>query len=96
MTSTSRSKIKIKQDKFVLHDGPPFANGDIHLGHTLNKVLKDIIIKYKSMRGLDVLCTADTRGLPIETQAIKDLGIDRRRSDIMEFRQYRHDYALNM
>lgn len=84
------------KDKFVLHDGPPFANGDIHLGHTLNKVLKDIIIKYKSMRGLDAPYVPgwDTHGLPIETQAIKDLGIDRRRTDIMEFRQYCHDYAL--
>lgn len=83
-------------DKFVLHDGPPFANGNIHLGHTLNKVLKDMIIKYRSMRGYDTPYVPgwDTHGLPIETQAIKDLGIDRRRTDIVEFRKYCHDYAL--
>ncbi|MBQ4542845.1 MAG: class I tRNA ligase family protein, partial [Clostridia bacterium] len=53
---------------FILHDGPPFANGDIHIGHALNKVLKDIIIKHKSMTGYNApyIPGWDTHGLPIE------------------------------
>lgn len=84
------------QDKFILHDGPPYANGDIHLGHTLNKVLKDIIVKQHSMLGFDSPYVPgwDTHGLPIEQQAIKHLGIDRHKTDIIEFRHYCRDYAL--
>ncbi|MDO4540026.1 MAG: isoleucine--tRNA ligase [Syntrophomonadaceae bacterium] len=84
------------REKFILHDGPPYANGNIHLGHTLNKVLKDIIIKYKSMRGFDSPYVPgwDTHGLPIEQQAIKALGIDRHRTDLLEFRRHCRDYAL--
>ncbi len=84
------------QEKFILHDGPPYANGDIHLGHTLNKVLKDIIVKQKSMLGLDSPYVPgwDTHGLPIEQQAIKHMGIDRHKTDIMQFRHYCRDYAL--
>lgn len=82
--------------KFILHDGPPYANGNIHLGHTLNKVLKDIVVKYHSMAGYDAPYVPgwDTHGLPIEQQAIKDLGIDRNRTAIPEFRQHCHEYAL--
>jgi isoleucyl-tRNA synthetase len=81
---------------FILHDGPPYANGDIHLGHTLNKVLKDIIIKYHSMTGHDTpyIPGWDTHGLPIEQQAIKNLGIDRHRTDVVEFRKHCKEYAL--
>ncbi|MGS0764746.1 isoleucine--tRNA ligase [Syntrophomonas curvata] len=81
---------------FILHDGPPYANGNIHLGHTLNKVLKDIIIKHRSMTGHDTPYVPgwDTHGLPIETQAIKDLGIDRKRTDVIEFRKHCREYAL--
>ncbi len=84
------------QEKFILHDGPPYANGDIHLGHTLNKVLKDIIVKQRSMLGFDAPYVPgwDTHGLPIEQQAIKHLGIDRHKTDIVEFRHYCRDYAL--
>ena len=58
--------------QFILHDGPPYANGDIHLGHTLNKVLKDIIVKYRSMGGYDSISRAGMfYGLPIEQQAIR-------------------------
>lgn len=82
--------------KFILHDGPPYANGDIHMGHTLNKVLKDIIVKYKSMAGFDSPYVPgwDTHGLPIEQQAIKALGLDRHRTDVVEFRKHCRQYAL--
>jgi isoleucyl-tRNA synthetase len=81
---------------FILHDGPPYANGDIHVGHTLNKVLKDIIVKYKSMSGFDSPYVPgwDTHGLPIEQQAIKALGLDRHRTDVVEFRNHCKQYAL--
>ncbi len=81
---------------FILHDGPPYANGDIHVGHTLNKVLKDIIVKYKSMTGYNAPYVPgwDTHGLPIEQQAIKALGLDRHKTDVLEFRRHCKEYAL--
>lgn len=82
--------------KFILHDGPPYANGNIHLGTTLNKILKDIIVKYHSMGGYDAPYVPgwDTHGLPIEQQAIKNLGINRHEKSVVEFRQSCRDYAL--
>ncbi|NLB17608.1 MAG: isoleucine--tRNA ligase [Syntrophomonadaceae bacterium] len=82
--------------KFVLHDGPPYANGHIHLGHALNKILKDIIVKFFTGTGADAPYVPgwDTHGLPIEQQAIKALGIDRHHVDVVEFRRYCRDYAL--
>ncbi len=82
--------------QFILHDGPPFANGNIHLGHTLNKVLKDIIVKYRTQKGYDSPYVPgwDTHGLPIEQQAIKALGLNRHDTDPLEFRRYCRDYAL--
>lgn len=82
--------------KFILHDGPPYANGHIHLGHTLNKVLKDIIVKYHTMSGYDSPYVPgwDTHGLPIEQQAIKALGINRHAVHPVEFRKKCKDYAL--
>lgn len=84
------------KEKFILHDGPPYANGDIHLGHTLNKVLKDIIVKFKSMDGFDApyIPGWDTHGLPIEQQAIKALGINRHAVSAVEFRKKCQEYAL--
>ncbi|WP_010270085.1 isoleucine--tRNA ligase [Paenibacillus senegalensis] len=82
--------------KFVLHDGPPYANGDIHIGHALNKILKDIIVRYKSLRGYDAPYVPgwDTHGLPIE-QAIANSGkVDRKKMSIPEFREYCKEYAL--
>jgi isoleucyl-tRNA synthetase len=81
---------------FILHDGPPYANGNIHLGHTLNKVLKDIIVKFRSMTGYNSPYVPgwDTHGLPIEQQAIKNLGLDRNKTNVVEFRQHCRDYAL--
>jgi len=63
--------------KFILHDGPPYANGDIHLGTTLNKILKDIIVKFHSLTGHDAPYVPgwDTHGLPIEQQVIKNSGL---------------------
>ncbi|MBO8168101.1 MAG: isoleucine--tRNA ligase [Thermoanaerobacteraceae bacterium] len=82
--------------KFILHDGPPYANGDIHLGHTLNKVLKDMVVKYRSMKGYDAPYVPgwDTHGLPIEQQAIKNLGLDREKTNIVEFRNQCAEYAM--
>jgi isoleucyl-tRNA synthetase len=82
--------------KFILHDGPPYANGDIHLGHTLNKVLKDIIIKFHTMTGYDSPYVPgwDTHGLPIEQQAIKALGLNRHNISVVDFRRQCRDYAL--
>lgn len=82
--------------KFVLHDGPPYANGNIHLGTTMNKILKDMIIKYHSMNGFDCpyIPGWDTHGLPIEQQAIKNLGINRHEVSTVEFRHKCREYAL--
>jgi len=85
------------KEKFILHDGPPYANGDIHMGHVLNKVLKDIVVKYKFMRGYDAPYVPgwDTHGLPIELQAIKKLGIKRNEVSPVEFRRMCKEYALS-
>ena len=82
--------------KFILHDGPPYANGHIHLGHTLNKVIKDIVVKYHTMAGYDSPYVPgwDTHGLPIEQQAIKSMGINRHAIDPVEFRRKCKEYAL--
>ncbi len=83
--------------KFVLHDGPPYANGDIHIGHALNKTLKDIVIKYKTMRGFDSPYVPgwDCHGLPIEHQLFKELKIRKHQIPQQEFRRKAHDYALS-
>ncbi|MFC5450166.1 isoleucine--tRNA ligase [Paenibacillus aestuarii] len=84
------------RNKFVLHDGPPYANGDIHIGHALNKVLKDIIVRFKTLQGYDAPYVPgwDTHGLPIE-QAITNSGkVDRKKMSVSEFRKYCEEYAL--
>ena len=80
---------------FILHDGPPYANGDIHMGHALNKILKDIIVRYKSMQGFysPYVPGWDTHGLPIEQQAIKKLGINRHEAGPVKFRQACREFA---
>lgn len=82
--------------KFILHDGPPYANGNLHLGHVLNKVLKDIIIRYHVMAGYDAPYVPgwDTHGLPIEQQVIKTMKVDRHQMDAVKFRRLCRDYAL--
>lgn len=88
-------KARAGHPKFILHDGPPYANGDIHLGHALNKVLKDIIVKYKTMMGYDSPYVPgwDTHGLPIEQQVIKKLGVNRHAVSPLEFRARCKEYA---
>lgn len=88
-------KARAGHKKFILHDGPPYANGDIHLGHALNKVLKDIIVKYKTMMGYDAPYVPgwDTHGLPIEQQVIKKLGLNRHAVSTLEFRARCKEYA---
>ncbi|TKI97950.1 isoleucine--tRNA ligase, partial [Bacillus wiedmannii] len=79
---------------FVLHDGPPYANGDIHMGHALNKVLKDFIVRYKSMTGYCAPYVPgwDTHGLPIE-QALTNKGVKRKEMTVAEFRKLCAEYA---
>ncbi|WP_031534330.1 MULTISPECIES: isoleucine--tRNA ligase [unclassified Bacillus (in: firmicutes)] len=80
---------------FVLHDGPPYANGDIHIGHALNKILKDFIVRYKSMTGFQAPYVPgwDTHGLPIE-QALTNKGVKRKEMTVAEFRKLCEEYAL--
>ncbi|WP_257350170.1 isoleucine--tRNA ligase [Pseudalkalibacillus decolorationis] len=82
--------------KFILHDGPPYANGDIHMGHAENKILKDIIVRYKSMNGFDAPYVPgwDTHGLPIETALAKVKKVNRKEHSIAEFRKMCAEYAL--
>jgi len=80
---------------FVLHDGPPYANGDIHMGHALNKILKDFIVRFKSMSGYNAPYVPgwDTHGLPIE-QALTNKGVKRKEMTVAEFRKLCAEYAL--
>ena len=83
--------------KFVLHDGPPYANGHIHIGTALNKILKDIIVKYKNMTGFQAPYVPgwDTHGLPIESAILKDKKIKRDELSDAEFRDKCKEFALN-
>lgn len=80
---------------FAFHDGPPYANGDMHCGHMLNRILKDMIIRQKTMQGYYVpfIFGFDTHGLPIENQVIKS-GVNRKTTPTSEFRQKCREYAL--
>lgn len=84
------------KEKYVLHDGPPYANGNMHMGHALNKVLKDIIVRYNTMKGYytPFIPGWDTHGLPIEKQAIKVLGVNREEVGIAKFRDTCKEFAL--
>ncbi|WP_096199278.1 isoleucine--tRNA ligase [Bacillus sp. FJAT-45350] len=81
---------------FILHDGPPYANGDIHMGHALNKVLKDFIVRYKSMSGFNAPYVPgwDTHGLPIETALTKSGKVKRKEMSVAAFRKLCEEYAL--
>ena len=90
-----RSKCLGRQ-KYVLHDGPPYANGNIHIGHGLNKILKDIIIRFKTMRGFDspYIPGWDCHGLPVEHQLFKELNINKEQISQLDFRSKAGAYAL--
>ena len=81
---------------FILHDGPPYANGDIHIGHAMNKVLKDIILKYKRLRGYNApyIPGWDTHGLPIEWKIMEELGEKAKAMTPLQIRQECKKYAL--
>ncbi|HTZ12002.1 MAG TPA: class I tRNA ligase family protein, partial [Candidatus Margulisiibacteriota bacterium] len=85
-----------ERQKYILHDGPPYANGDIHIGHALNKTLKDIIVKYKTMRGFDSAYVPgwDCHGLPIEHALFKELKIHKSQISQVEFRKKAYKYAM--
>ena len=81
--------------KFVLHDGPPYANGHIHLGHALNKILKDFVVKSRTMAGFDAPYVPgyDCHGLPIELQVDRQLGPKKREMSVADFRRACRTYA---
>jgi isoleucyl-tRNA synthetase len=84
------------KEKRVLHDGPPYANGEIHMGHLLNKVLKDFVARYATMRGYDSPYVPgwDCHGLPIEHKVMKDLGSKGASLDSSEIRRLCHAEAM--
>lgn len=88
---------KNQKGTFVLHDGPPYANGNIHVGHVLNKVLKDIVIKYRLLLGYYTPFVPgwDCHGLPIEYAVIDKTGLSKEKLTPIEVRQQCKDYALN-
>lgn len=81
---------------FILHDGPPYANGHIHTGHALNKILKDIVVRYKTLRGYNAPYVPgwDCHGLPVEHQLFKDLKKNKDQVDRVEFRRMAFEYAM--
>ncbi len=83
-------------EAFYLHDGPPYANGSIHVGHALNKILKDFLLRYKSMRGFyaPYMPGWDTHGLPIETALTKNSKVNRKEMPVSAFRTLCEEYAL--
>ncbi|MDY0295217.1 MAG: isoleucine--tRNA ligase [Acholeplasmataceae bacterium] len=82
------------QKPFILHDGPPYANGDIHIGHALNKILKDFVLRYQTMKGhyVPYIPGWDTHGLPIET-ALTKKGVNRKEISLVEYRKLCKAYA---
>lgn len=84
------------RELFVLHDGPPYANGHIHMGTALNKVYKDMVVRSKSMDGYRAPYVPgwDAHGLPVEWQMVKELGEESRRQGLLQFRQACREYAL--
>ncbi|MDH3451990.1 MAG: class I tRNA ligase family protein, partial [Gammaproteobacteria bacterium] len=80
---------------FILHDGPPYANGDIHIGHAVNKTLKDIIVKSKQLAGFDAYYIPgwDCHGLPIEHQVEKKIGKPGHKVDVATFRERCREFA---
>ncbi|MBK4756561.1 isoleucyl-tRNA synthetase [Enterococcus faecium] len=91
-----RQELNEGKPSFVLHDGPPYANGNIHLGHSLNKISKDIIIRSKSMSGYRAPYVPgwDTHGLPIE-QVLANKGVKRKEMSMAEYLEKCREYALS-
>lgn len=89
-------KRKSSGKSFILHDGPPYANGNIHMGHVLNKILKDICVKYFSMKGYYAPYVPgwDCHGLPVEHQLFKELNISKHQIDQVEFRKKAYKFAM--
>ena len=85
------------KEPFVLHDGPPYANGEIHIGHALNKVLKDTIVRYKNLKGFytPFIPGYDTHGMPTEKKAIEKLGLDRDKIPVNKFRDTCKEFTMN-
>ena len=92
----AKEEMHAGKEKFVLHDGPPYANGKIHMGTALNKILKDIVIKYKYAQGYDTPYVPgwDTHGMPIEHACLNAMGVDRHTMDALTLRNKCKDYAL--
>ncbi len=88
-------KARAGRDLYILHDGPPYANGDIHMGHVINKVLKDFVVKYKTMTGFDAPYVPgwDCHGLPIEVKVMAELGDKAREMSKPEIRRSCMKYA---
>lgn len=88
-------KARAGAEKFILHDGPPYANGDIHIGHSVNKILKDIIVKSKTLSGFDApyIPGWDCHGLPIEHNVEKKVGKAGAKIDVKTFRKKCREYA---
>ncbi len=84
------------RDKYILHDGPPYANGLIHIGHAINKILKDIVVKFKILSGYDCPFVVgwDCHGLPVEHQLFKELNLTKHDVKVSDFRKKAKDYAL--
>jgi len=84
------------KERYILHDGPPYANGNIHMGHVLNKVLKDIIVRYKSFKGYYTPYVPgwDCHGMPIEHKVTDNLGSKAKNMSKLEIRKECNDYAM--
>jgi len=91
----ARAEARARGETFVLHDGPPYANGEIHIGHAVNKVLKDIIVKSRRLDGLDAPYVPgwDCHGLPIELQVERKKGKPGQKISVTQFRHACRDYA---
>ena len=90
-------RVSAGRPRFILHDGPPYANGDLHTGHALNKSIKDFIVRSRTMMGFDAPYVPgwDCHGLPIEKQVDKKLGSRKREMDALAIRKACREYAAN-
>lgn len=86
----------VGKKKYILHDGPPYANGLIHIGHALNKILKDIVLKCKALEGCDIpfIVGWDCHGLPVEHQLFKELQLTKHDVDVLDFRKNAYEFAM--